>query len=345
MRIAIADSAAPVVPGTALADGRGSPNGYQYGETEDYLLTEQDPDYDIYMKDNGADDGSVPSSGLTWNSPDLWIRNDGDCTNTAHQNPVIGTTTTICVRVRNRLLTPVDDITVEVYWAAAALGMTWPTSFTYVGSAHIANLPAAGVTVRAVPWTVPMTTGHFCFWALADAPKDPVGSGLDTVAPVFKVRNNNNIVQKNTHIIDFQEVYDCGFVSTVSMTDTVPFDVVNTKSVATNVSVVFSSSDFPLGSGKVVVEPGNLWGRWNRLGGFNQVGDTLVVASFPATMESMSMTPHETVHMSMTVKAEIDERFTISVSEKVASDTVGGIQYIRRLPICRYLPLVLKNSP
>jgi hypothetical protein len=219
MRISVADSAAPLVPGTALADGRGSPNGYQYGETEDYLLREQDPDYDIYMKDNGTDDGSVPTVGITYRSPDLWVRNDGDCTNPTHENPVPGSTTTVCVRVRNRLTTTVTNINVDVYWGVAALGLWWPGSWSYVGTVSIPSLGGGGITVQQVAWSVPSTSGHFCLLARADATEDPIGSGPDTVVPVDNVRNNNNIVQRNTNVVDYPPVTKCGFSSTQKDTD------------------------------------------------------------------------------------------------------------------------------
>lgn len=303
----------------------------------------QEPDYDIYIKDNDADDGSVPSSSPWWLSPDIWVRNDGDCTQSGHQNPTPGTTATVCVQVRNRMTAAVDDITVNMYWANAALGLTWPGSFTYLGTFNIANLGGGATKVRKVLWNVPYTTGHFCLRARADAPKDPLGSGPDTVSPVDYVQNNNNIAQKNANTVAFDPITECGVYTTTVQTDTVYFDAVNTTNAKATVDIQFDSSDFPLGSGTFIVEPGTLWGRWDTLTNFNQSGNTLLPTDFAAVMGGIEMAPHETARMTMTVAAEIDERFTISVVELIDNTEVGGIDYVRDLPRCVYLPVILKN--
>ncbi len=303
----------------------------------------QDPAYDIYLKDNLADDGSVPSTGPFWPSPDIWVRNDGDCTVTAHQNPIAGSTTTICVRVRNRLATTVDNITVQVYYASAAMGLSWPGSFSPVGSLTIASLAGGAVTVKPVSWSVPGISGHFCLLARANAPKDPIGSGTDTVAPVDHVPNNNNIAQKNLYAVDYPQVTHCGFFSTAEHTDVVVFDAVNTKATATDVDIEFDSNDFPPG-GELIVEPGSLWGRWTTLTNFDQSGSTLLPTGFPATMGGVEMTGHEAASLTMTITAEIDESFTISVTEISGSKAVGGIVFVRDLPDCVYLPVIMKKT-
>jgi hypothetical protein len=301
-------------------------------------------DYDIYLKDNALDDGSVPSSPPGWNSPDIWVRNDGDCTQTGHQNPVGGTTTTICVRVRNRRTTSVERITVNVYWASAALGLSWPGDYSPVGSFVISSLAGGAETVKSLSWSVPGIAGHFCLLARADAAKDPIGSGPDTVSPVDLVPNNNNIAQKNLNVLDFPEVTHCGFFSASEHTETVTFDVVNVTDTTTKVDVEFDSSDFPLGSGELVVEPGSLWDEWTSLTNFDESGNTLLPNGFPATVNGLELAPHATVPWSMTVTAEIDVMFSISISEKEGDSLVGGIVYVRDLPDCVYLPVIMRES-
>ncbi len=345
MRISIAERMAPVAPGSDRADGRGPADGYQAGETEDYYLRpHQEPEYDIYLKDNDTDDGSVPSSTPWWVSPDIWVRHDGDCTNTTHQNPVPGASETICVRVRNRLTTTVHNITVNVYWAPAALGLSWPGSWSGIGSFNVSSLAGGATTVQSVVWNVPFIAGHFCLLARVDSLEDPLGSGPDTVAPVNGVPNNNNIAQRNTHAVEYPEITTCGVYTTTVYTDIVYFDAVNTWNVTKTVDIEFDSTDFPLGSGVLIVEPGSLWGRWASLTNFNQVGTTLRPTAFPATMGGIPLGPSETARMTMTIAAEIDERFTIRVEESVGGVKVGGIEYVRDLPRCIYLPIILKND-
>jgi hypothetical protein len=303
----------------------------------------QPGDGDLYIKDSSLDDGSVPTSPPWWVSPDIWVRNDGDCTQTSHQNPIAGTPTTICVRVRNRMATTMHNIRVDVFWGSAALGFAWPGGWSIAASAHIASLAGGAEAVRAVPWNTPNLTGHFCLLVRADSPDDPVGSGFDTVAPSSDVQNNNNISMKNVNIVAFPEVTECGFTSAEEDTDVIYLDVVNTKNSPATIDVVFDSDDFPLGSGEIVVEPGGLFGRWTSLVNFDEVGTTLVPAAFPASMEGITMAPYETEGITLTITAEIDERFSLSVSEQVNDILVGGILYLREMPNCIFLPSVMKN--
>ena len=350
MRITLSEQPAPVDQAVdSGADGRGPRDGYERGETEDYyIVPEPSPDYDIYIKDSDVDDGSVPSASPWWSSPDIWARNDGDCTNTVHENPLAGSPTTLCVQVRNRMTTAVNNIAVDVYWANAALALSWPSSWSYVNTVFVANLPGNSTVVKAVPWNVPFITGHFCFLARADSPvQDPIGSGPDTVAPVDRVYNNNNIAQKNLTISSYPEVTECGFYTTTVATDVVFFDVVNNSSNPLSVDIEFSSTDFVTATGTLVVEPGPLWMQWTSLEKFNTLGHTLELADFVAAMRGVSLGAHATSRLTMTVSAELDQKFTISVQELKSSDgtELGGIVYVRDIPSCIYLPLVLRDDP
>jgi PKD repeat protein len=304
---------------------------------------DQKPEYDIYVKDNLVDDGSVPTSPPWYIGPDVWVRNSMD-SGTTHQNPIPGITNYVYVRVRNRMTSTVTNITVPVYWANAALGTSWPGSWSYIGSFNVASLAGGAQVVKVIPWNTPYTTGHFCLRVRADAPDDPVGSGPDTVAPVNWPPNNNNIAQKNVNVVDYPTVRHCGFYSSTVHTDVVFFDAVNTKASKTTVDIVFDSNDFPLGDGELIVEPGSLGGRWTSLVNFDQSGGTLLPTAFPATMGGISMAASETAHMSMTVTAEIDEKFSIRVEEKVDGEEVGGIEYVRQMPDCVYVPVITRRA-
>jgi hypothetical protein len=110
------------------------------------------------------------------------------------------------------------------------------------------------------------------------------------------------------------------------------------------VSIVVDSADYPLAPNALIIELGSLWGRWASLSNLNQVGQTLRPTDFPATVGGIMMAAHETAHCTMTIKAEIDQGFLIKVEERTGSTTIGGIDYVRRVPICRYAPIVMKNS-
>jgi len=318
--------------------------GDEVGETIiDFHVKEPLPqEGDIYIKDNTTDDGSVPSSAPWWTSPDIWVRNDGDCNNITHQNPVAGVSTTVCVRVRNRMGTPVTNIDVDLYFASAALGLSWPVSWSGIGTINIPVLPPLSEIVVAIPWNTPNITGHFCMLARADSLEDPIGSGYDTVLPVDLVQNNNNISMRNLNIVDFPEITICEDLTDTVYTDQVPFDIINTADALVLVDIVFDSADFPLGAGEIVVDPGVLWGRWTSLTNFNQVGLTLIATAFPASINNVGMTPYELATLQMSMSAPGDIEFEISVTEWKDGHLVGGINYVRLLPTCTYLPIILK---
>jgi len=156
-------------------------------------------DVDIYVKDSPADDGSVPSSSPWWISPDIWVRhvNDGG---TQHQNPLPGSTNTTYIRVRNRMMIAEDNVTVGLYYAPCAPNLTWPASWSPIGSASIPSIPGGGEEVTSLPWNTPAMFGDVCLLARASSPNDPVAWGPDTVSPPSMVQNNNNIAQKSTQI-------------------------------------------------------------------------------------------------------------------------------------------------
>ena len=164
---------------------------------------------------------------------------------------------------------------------------------------------------------------------------------------MYLTENNNNIGQKNTNIVDTgPEIQHCGFFSTTVATDTVYFDAVNTWNKSVTVDIEFDSADFSTSYGQMIVEPGSLWMRWNTLTSFTVVNadHTLHLSpGFPAAMTGIQMAPFETARVTMTIGARIDQKFTIDVTEIVSGITAGGITYIRDLPACLYLPIVLKD--
>jgi hypothetical protein len=317
-------------------------NGFDWwAQVDDVELICQDLDRDFYIKDSMADDGSVASSTPWWLSPDIWIRNDCDCENLEHQNAGPGERA-VCVRVRNRMSMTADDITVDIYRADPALVHSWPDSWTFIGSIQIPSLEAGAdvAIVQAMLWIEPDVPAYGCLLARAGSSQDPLAYGFDSVSPVDYTRNNNNIAQQNTIVVDYPWPSGCGI-----NVQTMHFDVINPWNSSKVVDVEFDSGDFPLGSGQVEVQPGDLWGRWTSLTGFNQVGTTLVATSFPATMGGISMTSHETSRLTMTLSVDIRQQFNIHVVESIGGVDEGGLKYVSTPLDCVGLPLITKNSP
>jgi hypothetical protein len=214
-----------------------------------------------------------------------------------------------------------------------------------VDNFSIASLAGGAETVGSVAWHTPYIGGHFCLLARADAPKDPIGSGPDTIAPVDVTSHNNNISQKNVNFVDYPKIEACGFYTTTVLTDVVYFDAVNTYAQPKVVDIDLASGDFPLGDGTLVLDPGNLWNRWAALSGFQKdvPNHLLLLTGLPAKLDDVTMGANETAHMTMTITAPIDRNFTVRITERIGATDVGGIDYVRRLPGCIYLPVIVKG--
>jgi hypothetical protein len=110
------------------------------------------------------------------------------------------------------------------------------------------------------------------------------------------------------------------------------------------VNIRFTSNDFPLDSGQLIVKPGGLWNRWTDLTNFDLSGSALLVNGFPAIIGGVQMNSEEAVRMEMGITAEIDERFSIRVEQNLDGLDVGGIEYVRNVPGCAYLPAGLRDA-
>jgi subtilisin family serine protease len=138
---------------------------------------------DVVVRDNLADNGSVPSTGAFWASPDLWIRNlspsaDGDealpanyATAGPNQDVIAGQDNYVYVRLRNNGTVASSDFYVRVYlchWPGTEF--IYPTNFvptthagaalpsplvpgTYLlGEAQHGPLPAGGEDIIHICW-------------------------------------------------------------------------------------------------------------------------------------------------------------------------------------------------
>lgn len=195
-----------------------------------------DPPADPWMADNPtdiADNGTVPSPGTHWISPDVWNRRvqvttdacvqplDSygdhvttggvvfDCgTSADHENPVSGVTNYLYGTLRNtRPESPrVVYAEVGVYYALASSGLTYPTDFTLIPESRqfIALFLEPGTTtsVGPIPWVpppVPPANDHYCLYlrVLSVQATPPVeGMGIDT-----DVANNNNLAWRNIKVV------------------------------------------------------------------------------------------------------------------------------------------------
>lgn len=193
-----------------------------------------DPASDPWMGDNAADiaaNGSVPSPGPHWLSPDIWNRTSEvttdtciprdpppnlntvggvarDCGSSAdHENPVAGVTNYLYATLRNTRPGPARNVYAEVavYIANASTGLTWPTDFTMLPeSRQFITLylePGQVTDIGPLPWVPPSPTpsDHWCIYirvlSVQEAPLVE-GTNIDT-----NVANSNSIAWRNLKIV------------------------------------------------------------------------------------------------------------------------------------------------
>ena len=195
-----------------------------------------DPSADPWMADNPTDmanNGTVPSPGTHWISPDVWNRRAevttnacvqppdsyGDLVTTGgivrdcgtaadHENPITGVTNYLYGTLRNtRPNSPrVVYAEVGVYYALASSGLTYPTDFTMIPETRqfiaLQLEPGTTTSIGPIPWippALPPANDHYCLYlrVLSVQAAPPVeGLGIDT-----DVANNNNLAWRNIKVV------------------------------------------------------------------------------------------------------------------------------------------------
>ncbi|MFP2911455.1 M36 family metallopeptidase, partial [Pyxidicoccus sp. 3LFB2] len=158
---------------------------------------------DVWGKDKPWDTGNQPDAAtagnVMWESEDIWVR-----TNTTagpHQNPEFGQTNYVHVTVRNRSTTvAAHNVKVKVHGTAAATSTSWQSQWLDIGEATVTYLaPGASAVVR-IPWSPPFV-GHYCLMSRLITPQDPIHF-TETVDPNFNTRLSNNIIWRNTNVVN-----------------------------------------------------------------------------------------------------------------------------------------------
>ncbi|MBL8228512.1 MAG: hypothetical protein JNL98_08545 [Bryobacterales bacterium] len=170
---------------------------------------------DVFVRDNPADSGVMPSTGDFWNSPDVWVRNADDHV-VSHQDTIRGRDNWLYVRVTNRGAAEAREVKVRVYIANfAASQFLFPNDWiprnpsgsgslgapgTYlVGEVDVASLAAGATHIVRTRWPAslipPATNWHPCI-LVEVSPND------GNLVVGGNVWHNNNLGQKNITIIN-----------------------------------------------------------------------------------------------------------------------------------------------
>jgi len=329
-------------------DSRGQPGSLTFPIPYVTVLPPADKHPQIMCKDHATDNGAVPSNPngeVWWASPDIWVRNNQDGGLT-HQNPIIGQTNYVYVRVRNTGDATVNNITIHLYDSPGASNLRWPDDWVpEIGTATIASLTAGQETVVSVAWT-PVAEGHYCFLVRIAAPDDRIT--FDGWVPF-----DNNICQRNVQIIS-------------DGASTTGVKVGNRNRGSGYGSVTIKSNNVPTGgSAKVTFTDPAMFQRWQQAGGTVTGGqvisgtnsiqlDVLPLASGASALDGLSKVeatidrlPFESEETSQ-LKFEVSvpagkEAPMLHIAQVVDGETVGGNVLQAREPVKIYLPLIMKK--
>ncbi|WP_353828163.1 hypothetical protein [Agromyces sp. SYSU T0242] len=156
------------------------------------------PDVDVYIDDGRA--GEYQYQANHWSCQDMWVRRSADG-GTTHEQPIVGATNYMYVRVKNRGTHTADEVRVDAYHALPGAGLTFPGDWTPMTTATLpgASIPSGGSTVVGPFAFVPTQVGHECLLAVAHAAGDP-GNDTTITGPIPEHRLvpfDNNIGQRN----------------------------------------------------------------------------------------------------------------------------------------------------
>jgi hypothetical protein len=207
--------------------------------------TQQNPNpkqIDLYLKDRPSpydefpDIGTEPNlSPITWESGDIWVRNDNNGFNTdISQNPqyTAGVTRKVYVRVRNRgCQNSKGTETLTLYWSKAGTYHNWPAPWNgapiggqvlggLINTQIIPVVPHGDQVILEFDWQIPNPSffgagdvdlnndgipdgWHFCLLARISSAEDLDGVQLVGNNMTNILKGSNNFAMRNTTVVDF----------------------------------------------------------------------------------------------------------------------------------------------
>lgn len=173
----------------------------------------EDTDYDTV---GPVDNGYQPSTGTSlWKSRGIWVRQNCD-NGIIPQDPEYGQENCVYVKVFNNgpyaIPPQIANGMLEIYWADASVGLSWPTQWTLIDSVAISNLAAGGTVTLGAPWW-PASVGHYCLIARIVSAGDPIVTNSSWV-PTY-TQFNNNVAWRNVNVVNlnpFAPMKDVEFI-------------------------------------------------------------------------------------------------------------------------------------
>jgi hypothetical protein len=297
---------------------------------------------DLYVKDNDSDQGLVPSTGVTYLSPAIRVR---DAMNVLLENPEHGQDNYVFVEVRNAGTAAPSAFDVYLYWADPGTNLTfdlanpshdqWREEGIHVDGVDQNYIHKAGAGVGAFPQEVgpfvwcppdPETAlggeGHFCLFARVVCNQDPIMHEGDR-------EYENNVAQRNVTVYPCSDAGECSC----------PIDLRGN-----------SRSDVDIDAGSLLADGGKVYFRIRShlLGGATLVGFAAATEVTPGgqitTLEcSQAAAALRDIHLAagQTSRAELRARlpaitadgtvYPITVTQTIDGRRVGSVTMVARM--------------
>lgn len=200
---------------------------------------ENDVDADVYVRDNLADVGALPSTlggHPFWTSPDIIVVPQGDPTPAADSNfagtaqVMAGTDYDVYVRVHNDRCVATQGVSAKVYSANPSMIVDETQWVELTGGGFVGDTDVPAGTKALLgpfPWAptsieAASNNGHRCMLAYITSSQDPHTAMPDVVS------ENDNIAQRNLQV------------------ESTSFDIVNPEYEEARIRIDFDGNDLPI---------------------------------------------------------------------------------------------------
>lgn len=150
------------------------------------------PGVDVALRDSATDTGARPTTGLTWNSPDIWLRRTADG-GEAHQTPAAGQPNALYVRAHNSGPAYAYDVRLELF-AAPLAPYVRPDDWQPIVRKRLEWLAPGEQILGPLTWT-PAAAGQYAYQARLTSAEDPLPAQPDPAA-------TNNVAARRSWPVD-----------------------------------------------------------------------------------------------------------------------------------------------
>ena len=335
--------------------------GYGLVDAHAAVLMAQSQEYggtvNLMVRDNLEDVGTEPHTvDVTWESPDIWIRNQAD-NGLEHQNPIQSATNYVYVRVKNISSCASSSISdkLVLHWSKASSSMSWPNDWDgyfpnngplrggVIGEVEIPVLEPGAETILQLEWNnIPNAQDyasidlvgagnewHFCLLARIESEADPM-TFEENEYTHLNVKNNNNIAQKNVHVIEVQNKTEGSFLIGNSTDTQTSFDLTLEEIKSANEKFLFEEAEL------TIVLSQSLYNAWvtggRTINNILELEENLfLVKGGEATFQNLILPRHEMGLMQLNVNfltseitSKSDYHYRFTQSSNTTNEIVGG---------------------